>query len=68
MCHCTKYQVSALQVGISEENKLNVTTQPFITAKMSGCVSKQGSKAHSSLRQSNLQWLSEAMSRSRLEI
>jgi len=30
-------------------------TQQFITAKISGCVLKQGSKTHSSLRQSNLQ-------------
>jgi len=33
MCHCTEYKLSALQVEISEENKLNTTTQQFITAK-----------------------------------
>jgi len=33
MCHCTEYKLSALQVRISEENKLNATTQEFITAK-----------------------------------
>jgi len=36
-------------------NKLNATTQQFITAKISGCALKQGSKTQSSLRQSNLQ-------------
>jgi len=55
MCHCTEYKLIALQVRISEENKLNATTQQFIIAIISGCVSKQGSKTHSSLRQSNLQ-------------
>jgi len=33
MCHCTEYKLSALQVGVTEENKLNGTTQEFITAK-----------------------------------
>jgi len=33
MCHCTEYQLSALQVRLSEENKLNAATQEFITAK-----------------------------------
>ena len=47
--------LSALQVGISEENKLNATTQQFITAKISGSVLNQGGKTHSSLCQSNLQ-------------
>jgi len=47
--------LSALQVGISEENKLNSTTQQFITAKISGSMIKQGGKTHSSLRQRNLQ-------------
>jgi len=55
MCHCTEYKLSALQVRISEKNKLNATTQQLITAKWSGCVLKQGSEKHSSLRQSNLQ-------------
>jgi len=32
----------------------------FITAKISGCALKQGSKTHSSLRQSNLQLQNEA--------
>ena len=27
MCHCTKYELSALQARISEENKLNAITQ-----------------------------------------
>ena len=44
-----------LLVRISEENKLNATTQQFLTAKISGRALKQGSKTHSSLRQSNLQ-------------
>jgi len=60
MCHSTEYRLSALQVGISEENKLNTTTQQFITAKISGCALKQGSKTYSSLRQSNLQLQNEA--------
>jgi len=55
MCHCTEYKLPALQVVISEENKLNATTLRFVTAKISGCVLKQGSKTHSSVRQSNLQ-------------
>jgi len=46
--------MSALQVTISEENTLNATMQQFITAQMSGWELKQGSKTHSSLRQSNL--------------
>ena len=45
-----KYQLSALQASISEENTINATTQQFITAKISGCALKQGSKTHSSLR------------------
>ena len=44
MCHCTEYKLLALQVRISEENTLNPTTQQFITAKISGCALKQGSK------------------------
>jgi len=60
MCHCTEYKLSPLQVTISEENKLNATTQQFIIAKISGCVLKQGSKTHSSQRQSNLQLQNEA--------
>jgi len=54
MCHCTEYKLLALQVRLSEEIRLNATTQ-LITAKISGCVSKQRSKTHSSLRQSNIQ-------------
>jgi len=64
MCHCTEYKLSALHVRISEENKLNVATQEFITAKF-GCVLKKGSKTHSSLRQSNLQLQNEAALMSR---
>jgi len=56
MCHWTGYKLSTLQVRISEEKTLNATKQQFITAKISGCALKQGSKTHSSLRQSNL-WL-----------
>ena len=33
MCHCTEYKLSALQVRISEENKLYAATQEFTTAK-----------------------------------
>jgi len=43
MCHCTEYKLLALQVRISEENKINVATQEFITAKF-GCVLKRGVK------------------------
>ena len=60
MCQCTGYKLSALQVRISEENKLNATTQQIITAKISGCELKQRSKTHSSLRQSNLQLQNQA--------
>jgi len=55
MCHCTEYKLSALQVRISEENTLNATTQQFITAKISGCALKQGSKTYLPMRQRNLQ-------------
>jgi len=44
MCHCTEYKLSALQVRLSEENICNATTQQFITAKISDCAFKQGSK------------------------
>ena len=60
MCHCTEYQLFALQVRISEKNTLDATTQQFITAKISGYELKQGSKTCSSMRQSNLQLRSEA--------
>jgi len=45
---------------MSQENKLSATKQQLITAKISGCVLKQGSKTHSALRQSNLELLNEA--------
>jgi len=54
------YKVSALQVRISDEKKLNATAQQFITAEISGCALKQGNKTHSSLRQNNLPLQSEA--------
>jgi len=60
MCHCTDYKLSALQITISEENKLKATTQQFVTAKISGCALKQGSKTHPPLRQSNLQLQNQA--------
>jgi len=60
MCHWTEIKLSALQVRISEENKLNATTQQFITAKISCCALIQRNKTHSSLRQSNLQRQNEA--------
>jgi len=62
MCHCTEYKLSAVRVRISEENTLNATAQQFTTAKISGCALKQGSKTHSSLRQSNLQLQNELCS------
>jgi len=42
-----KYKLSAIQTSISEENTIKATTQQFITAKISGCILKQGSKTHS---------------------
>jgi len=60
MCHCTEYKLLVLQVRLSEENTLNATTQQSKTAKISGCALKQGSKTHSSMRQSNLQLQNEA--------
>jgi len=33
MCHCTEYKLSALKVRILEENKLNATTQQFVTGE-----------------------------------
>jgi len=65
MCRCTEYKLSALQVRLSEKNKLNATTQQFITAKISGCALKQRSETHSSLPQSNLQLQNKAALRSR---
>ena len=65
ICHFTEYKLSALQVRLSEKNKLNATTQWFITAKISGCALKQGSETHSSIRQSNLQLQNQAGLRSR---
>jgi len=60
MCHCTEYKLLALQVRLSEENTPNATIQQFITAKISGCALKQGSRTHSSIRQCNLQLQNEA--------
>ena len=55
VCYYTEHKLSALQVRLSEENRLNATTQQFITSKISGWALKQGRKTHSSLRQINLQ-------------
>jgi len=44
-------KLPALPVRILEENTLNATTQQFITAEISGCMSERGSKTHSSPRQ-----------------
>jgi len=65
MCHCTEYKLWALQVRLSEKNNINATTQQFLTAKISGCVLKQGGETHSSLRQSKLQLQNQAALRSR---
>jgi len=65
MCHCTEYKLWALQVRLSEKNKINAVTQQFITAKILGCALRQGSETHSSLRQSNLQLQNQAALRSR---
>jgi len=51
MYHCTENKLSMLQARISEETTIIATTQQFITAKISGCPLKQGSKTHSWLRQ-----------------
>jgi len=40
MCHCTEYNLLALQVRISGKNILNATTQQFSTAKILGCALK----------------------------
>ena len=50
---------------MSEENKLNAARQQFTTAKISGCVFKQGNNTHSSLYQSNLQLQNQAVIMSR---
>jgi len=60
MCHCTEYKLSAVQVRLSEENKLNATTQQFITAEIPGCALEHGNETHPSLRQSNLQLQNQA--------
>ena len=57
LCHCSiNYQRSKL----GYRKKTNTTIQQFITAKISGCALKQGSKTHSWIRQSNLQLQNEA--------
>jgi len=55
-----EYRLSAIQASISEENTINATAQQFITAKISGCILKQGSKTHSSLRPNNSQLQNDA--------
>ena len=55
-----EYKLSALQGSISEENTSNATIQQFITAKISRCALKRGSKTRSSPRPSNLQLQNEA--------
>jgi len=60
MCHCIDYKLSALQIMISEEHKLNTMIQQFKIAKISVCALKQRSKTHSPLRQSNLQLQNQA--------
>jgi len=65
MCRCIEYELSALQVRLSEKKKLNATAQQFITAKITGCALKQGNETHSSLRQSNLQLQNQAALRCR---
>jgi len=64
ICRCIEYELSALQVRLPGKNKLNATTQQFITAKITGCALKQGNETHSSLRQSNLQLQNQAALRS----
>ena len=64
ICRCTEYELSALQIRLSGKNKLNATTQQFITAKITGCALKQGNETHSSLRQSKLQLQNQAALRS----
>jgi len=59
MCHCTEFKLLALQVKLSEENTPSAIQQ-FITANISGCALKQGSKTRSSMHQSNLQLPNEA--------
>jgi len=56
-----EYELSALQTSTLEENTINAKTQQIITAKISGCALKQGSKTHSSLRPSNSQLQNEAV-------
>jgi len=47
MCHGTEYQLPALQANITEENKLNATTQQFTSAKISACALTHGSETRS---------------------
>jgi len=58
MCHCTEDKLLGYRRKIHPT--LNATIQQFVTAKISGCVLKQGSTTHSSLRQGNLQRKNEA--------
>ena len=57
--HWISTTVLAFKVRISKVNALNATTQQFITAKISGCALKQGSKTYSPMRQRNLQLQNE---------
>jgi len=49
MRHCTEYELSAFQVRISEENKLNATTQHFIDSGVT-----KGARGTSAPRRSTL--------------
>ena len=60
MCHYTEYKLSALQGGYRRKINSTLRHSSFISAKISGCVLKQGSKTNSSLRQRNLQLQNEA--------
>jgi len=64
ICRRTEYELPSLQVRLLGKNKLNATTQQFITAKITGCALKQGNETHSSLRQRNLQLQNQAALRS----
>jgi len=58
MCHCTEDKLLGYRRKIHPT--LNATMQQFVTAKISGCALKQGSRTHSLIRQGNLQRKNEA--------
>ena len=56
----TALNINCQQSKLGYRRKINPTTQQFITAKITGCALKQGSKTHSSTRENNSKLQNEA--------